>query len=434
MAGRVEQVQHPVAVRELDHGRGDGDAPAALQLHPVRSGRPALALGPDRACPGGQRPAVEQELLGERGLARVGVRDDRERAPPRRLTLGVGRRGRKVGAHPVSVARRAPSASPRGHAGPTGTVQIARPRAPPHVDRFVNVQAHFTPHLFEFLLELRANNDRAWFQDNKGRYEQHVKEPLLQFIADFGPKLQSISEHFEADTRTNGGSMFRIYRDVRFSKDKSPYKTQAAAQFRHEAGKTVHAPGFYLHLAPDEVFAGVGLWHPDSATLGRIRNRIVIAVPEEVGAQRPGPPDSSMSSTSRATLSSARPRASTPTIPASRTSNARTTSRRVHVRRGGGHCHRTSWTTSPTPAACRVALYGVHGPRSAYRTDRTRGRDPPIAVGHAVPHQADIRSSPTASSASCSPPGPEPSHVGRSPGPLAQAERLSPPSTGAPGW
>ena len=136
------------------------------------------------------------------------------------------------------------------------------------------MQAHFTPRLFEFLLELRANNDRAWFQDNKGRYEQHVKEPLLQFIADFGPKLQSISEHFVADTRTNGGSMFRIYRDVRFSKDKSPYKTQAAAHFRHEVGKSAHAPGFYLHLAPDEVFAGVGLWQPDSATLGRIRNHI----------------------------------------------------------------------------------------------------------------------------------------------------------------
>ena len=71
------------------------------------------------------------------------------------------------------------------------------------------MQAHFTPRLFEFLLELRANNDRAWFQDNKGRYEEHVKEPLLQFIADFGPKLQSISEHFVADTRTNGGRHYR---------------------------------------------------------------------------------------------------------------------------------------------------------------------------------------------------------------------------------
>ena len=138
----------------------------------------------------------------------------------------------------------------------------------------MTVQAHFTPDLFEFLLELRANNSREWFQANKGRYEQHVKEPLIQFIADFGPKLQSISEHFVADTRANGGSMFRIYRDVRFSKDKTPYKTQAAAHFRHEVGKSAHAPGFYLHLAPDEVFAGVGLWQPDSATLGRIRGRI----------------------------------------------------------------------------------------------------------------------------------------------------------------
>ena len=148
---------------------------------------------------------------------------------------------------------------------------------------------HFTPHLFDYLRDLRANNNRDWFQANKARYEQHVKEPLLQFIEDFRPELHSISGHFVADPRTNGGSMFRIYRDVRFSRDKSPYKTQAAAQFRHAAGKTVHAPGFYLHLAPDEVFAGVGLWHPDSATLGRIRDRIVANTGEwERAARAPG--------------------------------------------------------------------------------------------------------------------------------------------------
>ena len=137
------------------------------------------------------------------------------------------------------------------------------------------VQSHFTHELFEFLLELRANNNREWFGENKGRYERHLKEPLLAFIEDFEPYLHSISEHFVADTRANGGSMFRIYRDMRFSKDKTPYKTQAAVQFRHEAGKSVHAPGFYLHLAPGEVFAGVGLWRPDTAALGRIRERIV---------------------------------------------------------------------------------------------------------------------------------------------------------------
>ena len=137
------------------------------------------------------------------------------------------------------------------------------------------MQGHFRPELFEFLLDLRANNDREWFKANKDRYERQVKEPLLDFIRDFGPLLGAISEHFVADPRANGGSMFRIYRDVRFSKDKSPYKTQAAAHFRHEAGKTAHAPGFYLHLAPGEVGAGVGIWRPKTPTLTKIRNAIV---------------------------------------------------------------------------------------------------------------------------------------------------------------
>lgn len=135
-------------------------------------------------------------------------------------------------------------------------------------------QAHFTEGLFEFLIDLRMNNDREWFRENKRRYDRDVKEPLLRFIEDFEPRLHSVSAHFIADARANGGSMFRIYRDVRFSRDKSPYKTQAAAHFRHEAGKTAHAPGFYLHLSPDEVYAGVGIWQPDSESLARIRNAI----------------------------------------------------------------------------------------------------------------------------------------------------------------
>ncbi len=144
-----------------------------------------------------------------------------------------------------------------------------------HTAAFHAVQPHFSSELFDFLLDLQANNEREWFQAHKGRYEQHVKEPLLQFIQDFEPHLHSISKHFVADPRPNGGSMFRIYRDLRFSKDKTPYKTQAAVHFRHEAGKTAHAPGFYLHLAPDDVFCGVGIWRPDSSALSRIRGRIV---------------------------------------------------------------------------------------------------------------------------------------------------------------
>lgn len=132
-----------------------------------------------------------------------------------------------------------------------------------------------TPALFKFLRELKENNNRAWFQENKSRYEEDVKEPLLQFIRDFGIHLPEINENYTAEAKANGGSMFRIYRDIRFSKDKSPYKTAAAIQFRHIAGKDVHAPGFYLHLEPDSVFAGCGIWRPESKVAGKIRDAIV---------------------------------------------------------------------------------------------------------------------------------------------------------------
>jgi uncharacterized protein (TIGR02453 family) len=133
----------------------------------------------------------------------------------------------------------------------------------------------FTPALFTFLRDLRANNDRDWFNANKPRYERSVKEPGLEFIADFEPYLHKISPRFVADPRANGGSMFRIYRDTRFSKDKTPYKTNTGFQFRHERGKDAHAPGFYLHLEPGQVFAGAGLWRPETPVARKIRDAIV---------------------------------------------------------------------------------------------------------------------------------------------------------------
>jgi len=133
---------------------------------------------------------------------------------------------------------------------------------------------HFTPELFGFLRALKRNNRRDWFQQHKARYEGHVRQPLLQFVVDFAPRLARISPHFVADPRPVGGSIFRIHRDIRFSRDKRPYKTAAAAQFRHAAGKDVHAPGFYLHLEPGEVFAGAGLWRPDAQALTAVRQAI----------------------------------------------------------------------------------------------------------------------------------------------------------------
>lgn len=134
---------------------------------------------------------------------------------------------------------------------------------------------YFQPALFKFLAELKENNSRDWFQANKARYQQDVQEPLLAFISAFAEPLCEISSHFVADPRPSGGSMFRIYRDTRFSRDKSPYKVHAAAQFRHRDGKDVHAPGYYLHLEPGDVFMGAGLWHPPGPTLKAIRSAIV---------------------------------------------------------------------------------------------------------------------------------------------------------------
>ena len=132
-----------------------------------------------------------------------------------------------------------------------------------------------TPALFDFLRELEHNNERPWFEANKARYRAEVRDPMLDLIQAFAEPLAEISPHFRADPRANGGSLFRIYRDTRFSKDKTPYKTNVGAHFRHAAGKDAHAPGFYLHLEPGMCFAGCGVWHPDSPTLGRIRDAIV---------------------------------------------------------------------------------------------------------------------------------------------------------------
>ena len=130
------------------------------------------------------------------------------------------------------------------------------------------------PALFDFLRELKANNERSWFEANKARYIADVRDPMLDFIAAFGEPLAEISPHFVADPRANGGSLFRIYRDTRFSPDKRPYKTNVGAHFRHVAGKDAHAPGFYLHLDTEACFAGCGIWSPGGESLAKIRNAI----------------------------------------------------------------------------------------------------------------------------------------------------------------
>jgi uncharacterized protein (TIGR02453 family) len=136
-------------------------------------------------------------------------------------------------------------------------------------------RAHFTPALFTFLAELRLHNDRDWFERNRERYLSDVRDPMLRFISDMGPVLRKIAPRLVADPRPVGGSLFRIHRDTRFSSDKTPYKTNVAAHFRHEAGRDVHGPAFYVSLDPDEVDVGGGVWHPEADALRMIRRSIV---------------------------------------------------------------------------------------------------------------------------------------------------------------
>lgn len=133
---------------------------------------------------------------------------------------------------------------------------------------------YFTQASFEFLKKLDKNNNREWFSDHKQEYEDKVRSPALDFITDMGDDLYAISPHFLAIPKKVGGSLMRVYRDVRFGKDKRPFKTNVGIQFRHKLGKDVHAPGFYLHLEPNECFVGVGIWRPDGPTLGKIRSAI----------------------------------------------------------------------------------------------------------------------------------------------------------------
>ncbi len=138
----------------------------------------------------------------------------------------------------------------------------------------------FPKDLFLYLQDLAKNNNREWFNANKNRYVEAVVEPVQAFIEAMRPRLEKISPHYVVDSRRNGGSMFRIYRDTRFSKNKNPYKENVGCQFRHEAGKDAHAAGFYVHLANDRIFFGGGVWAPPNDVLTKIRDAI-IAKPDQ---------------------------------------------------------------------------------------------------------------------------------------------------------
>jgi uncharacterized protein (TIGR02453 family) len=145
--------------------------------------------------------------------------------------------------------------------------------------------ATFKPVTIKFLRELKKNNNRDWFNENKPRYEEDVLDVALNFIQSMHDPLKAFAPHFTAIPKRMGGSLMRVYRDTRFSKNKTPYKTNIGIQFRHEQAKDVHAPGFYLHIDPDEVFLAVGLWRPEATALAAIRDRISVKQAEWLRAR-----------------------------------------------------------------------------------------------------------------------------------------------------
>ena len=134
------------------------------------------------------------------------------------------------------------------------------------------MSTYFSDKTFKFLRALARNNERAWFEAHREDYETHLKAPFQRLITDLQPDLLAISAHYRADPRGNGGSLFRIHRDTRFSNDKTPYKTWGGARFFHARSKQVPAPSFYLHVQPGNSFLGAGIWHPEPDVQRRIRD------------------------------------------------------------------------------------------------------------------------------------------------------------------
>lgn len=132
-----------------------------------------------------------------------------------------------------------------------------------------------------FLAKLKKNNNRPWFQKHKEEYEELVRFPMRCLIAELALTMKDEAPEFEFHPMK---SIFRIYRDTRFSKNKAPYKTNIAATFEVRGDKSpIETPCFYLGIAPGDIFVGGGLYIPNGAQLKKIRHAIATRSDEYVG-------------------------------------------------------------------------------------------------------------------------------------------------------
>ena len=136
----------------------------------------------------------------------------------------------------------------------------------------------FTTATFRFFRELARNNAKPWFEAHRADYEDHVRAPMRALIEEMDVRLARFAPEITGDPKR---SLFRIYRDIRFSKDKSPYKTHAACWFYHRDGDARvgsdaegGGAGFYFHIAPGGSFVGGGMWMPSRPVLSRLRDAL----------------------------------------------------------------------------------------------------------------------------------------------------------------
>jgi uncharacterized protein (TIGR02453 family) len=129
----------------------------------------------------------------------------------------------------------------------------------------------FPPEMPRFFRALKRNNRREWFQPRKHLYERHVKEPMLELVAALNAELAKFAPAYVTDPKK---AVFRIYRDTRFSPDKTPYKTHVAASFSRRGSERLHLGGFYFSVSHETVEIAGGIYHPEPDTLLLVRNHI----------------------------------------------------------------------------------------------------------------------------------------------------------------
>ena len=129
----------------------------------------------------------------------------------------------------------------------------------------------FSDRTLRFLRALKRHNNREWFGAHKDEYETHVRGPMLAIIKRLAEDFPRVAPDLVASPR----SIYRVYRDTRFSPDKTPYKTHVAASFSHRVLPKHESAGLYFHLGPDQLWIGGGVYAPQTPQLHRIREHVV---------------------------------------------------------------------------------------------------------------------------------------------------------------